>query len=171
MNKSLLSEQARCEQLPSSSENYTPYLRPTTRDNVEHMETLVTDRMEVMEMVYVRLHHLPPLGYRIDLQNWKFILDESTTPFVLRMWQMAQDQVPINQIVEKITEEGFRTPLRGRTGGKPIHRSTLYDMLRDPFYAGIVRAGTRACRGFHQPLVTDEEFLKVQWLLSQRRRN
>ena len=171
MNKSLLSQQAGCEQLASSPSKYTPYLGPTTRDNVEHMESLVNDRMEIMEMVYVRLHHLPPLGYRIDLQNWKFVLDESVVPAVRKMWELALAELPINQIVLKITEEGFRTPLRGRTGGKPIHRSTLYDILRDPFYAGIILAGARACRGFHEPLVSDAEFLKVQWLLSDRRRN
>lgn len=133
--------------------------------------TFVTDPQVVMEMIYARLHHLPPLGYRIDLRTWSFVADEEVATNMKQAWEQILSGKRINLVVREMNEHGFRTPVRGRTGGKPLHRSTLYDILRDPFYAGYIRAGEKLCKGLHKPLVTQEEFLKTQFLLEERRKH
>jgi len=82
------------------------------------------------------------------------------------------DGIPIDQVRVIANEEmGVRTPIRGKLGGKPLARGAFYKMLRDLFYAGAVRIGGELSRGFHEPMVSIEEFMKVQELMQKRRRN
>lgn len=134
------------------------------------MRTFTITEQERLEIVYARLHRLPPLGYKLDLPNWTFVFDETVAPTVKDIWNQALSGASTRAILEKIGD-GFRTPIRGRTGGRPLHRSTLHDMLRDPFYAGYIRSGEKLCKGLHESMVTEENFLKVQYMLSERRRH
>lgn len=44
-------------------------------------------------------------------------------------------------------------------------------MLSDPFYAGVIRFRGKIVEGLHDPMVTKDEYLRVQQLLRKRRRN
>ncbi|MDA1191867.1 MAG: hypothetical protein O3A46_09330, partial [Candidatus Poribacteria bacterium] len=73
------------------------------------------------------------------------------------------------QILKIATEKwGYRTAPRRKLGGKPMSRSMLYAIFRDPFYYGwyeYPRGGGNWYQGKHAPMVTREEFERVGLLL------
>ncbi len=138
---------------------------------VADMITFISNQQEVREMVYARLHHLPPVGYQIDLPNWRFVVDPVLGPLVKKAWELVLGEIPVDQVLRMLNDEEFRTPRRGLLGGKPLHRKTLYNLLKDPFYTGYICADEKFCRGYHEPLVAEDGFTKVQTLLARRRRN
>ncbi len=72
----------------------------------------------------------------------------------------------ILNIVNK--EWGFKTPQ-----GKPMSRSTIYNILTRPFGYGIFEypvGSGKWHKGTHEPLMTEEEFDKIQFLLGREGR-
>jgi hypothetical protein len=62
-------------------------------------------------------------------------------------------------------EWGFRTPKKKRIGGKPLAISTVYRILTNPFYSGIIEWGGQIFPGKHEAVVTLDEFSRVRELL------
>ncbi len=83
---------------------------------------------------------------------------------VRKLWDMAltgtYTVAEITRIADR--ELGLRQPLRDKIGGNPLSYSATYAMFRNPFYMGKVRYGGQLIDGKHQPMVTEEEFYKVQ---------
>ena len=57
---------------------------------------------------------------------------------------------------------GLRSIKRRRIGGKPLSLSSIYRILNDPFYAGVIRWNGQLYPGQHKPMITLEEFEVVQ---------
>jgi hypothetical protein len=74
-----------------------------------------------------------------------------------RIWQMARDRW------------GLRTPKSKRIGGKPLALSAVYRILKHPFYAGILIWHGNTYQGAHEPVITVEEYKRVQDLLHRKR--
>ena len=64
-------------------------------------------------------------------------------------------------------EWGFRTPKTKKTGGKPLSLSTIYRTLTNPFYAGVLEWGGDTYPGKHEPVVSMDEFERVQAILGR----
>jgi DNA invertase Pin-like site-specific DNA recombinase len=114
---------------------------------------------------------LAPLGYRNDLAGKTLVLDPDRSPLVRKIWDLAlasYSPVEILRIANK--EWGFRTPRRKKSGELPLARSTLYKLLTNPFYYGLVVYSGESYPGAHQPLVTKDEFDRVQELLGRPNR-
>ena len=62
---------------------------------------------------------------------------------------------------------GFRTPKRKRIGGVPLAMSSVYKILSNPFYAGIIEWGGQTYPGKHEPVVSIDEFQRVRQLLDR----
>jgi site-specific DNA recombinase len=62
---------------------------------------------------------------------------------------------------------GFRTPQKKRIGGTALAMSTVYKILSNPFYAGIIYWNGQTYPGKHEPVVTIAEFDKVRSLLDR----
>lgn len=111
-----------------------------------------------------------PLGYRNDPATKTILPDPIHFPLVRRMFDMvlARSHSP-REIVRIAREEwGFLTPRSKRSGGKPIAPSTIYKLLANPFYSGIIEWNGTTYAGSHQPVVTEAEFERVQEILEQR---
>ena len=63
-------------------------------------------------------------------------------------------------------EWGFRTPIRKRIGGSPLAMSSIYNILNNPFYAGIIVWDGKTFPGRHEPVVSIDQFQMVQKLLN-----
>jgi hypothetical protein len=133
--------------------------------------SITTKQQEVFEIIYARLHHLPPIGYKTDLPNLRFLVDEPAAAFVRRAFDLVSSGERIDEVRETLTNDGFKTPVHGKIGGNPVSRKSFYNMLNDPFYAGYLRDDDQFCKGFHEPLVTTKEFVKVQQTMAKRRKN
>ena len=63
---------------------------------------------------------------------------------------------------------GFLTPKK-RNGGKPLAMSSIYKILNNPFYAGIIIWNGQSHPGRHEPVVSIDEFQQVRHLLDRHR--
>lgn len=115
------------------------------------------------------LPHTPPLGYLNEKESKTIIADPDRFPLVQRMWQlMLTGAYPPRRIWEIATEEwGLRTVRRKRVGGKPPSLSSWYYILTNPFYAGVLELEGKTFPGKHPPMITVNEFERVQKLLGR----
>jgi len=108
---------------------------------------------------------MPPLGYHneksINRGQNRIFVDEERAPTVRRMFEMvAFEGMSGRQIYTWLQETGFRT----RTG-KRVTLSSIYLMLRNPFYYGSFEFPKNSgnwYKGAHEPLITKELFDRVQ---------
>lgn len=111
-----------------------------------------------------------PTGYLNDVLNKTIIKDPERFELVRRMWDlMLTGNYNPTKIVEIANHEwGFLTPKRHRSGGKPLADSMVYKMFTNKFYTGIVCYNGNEYQGAHEPMVTLDEFERVQFLLGSR---
>lgn len=91
-------------------------------------------------------------------------------PIVKEMWRlMLTGNYRTPKVVDIANNKlGYLTPKHKRIGGKPMAYSAAYVMFRDPFYYGMFefpKGSGNWFRGRHTPMVTEEEFMKVQEML------
>ncbi|MGQ9777901.1 MAG: recombinase family protein [Thermodesulfobacteriota bacterium] len=113
-----------------------------------------------------------PLGYLNDKTNERGKREIKKDPerfeLVRKMWQMMLTGLYTPPKIAKIANEewGFRSPK-----GKLMARSTIYQLFSNPFYYGWFEypAGSgNWYQGAHEPMVTVEEYDRVQILLGRK---
>ena len=96
-----------------------------------------------------------------------------TYELIERAWRLIMEgKCRVPQLLEMLNEEwGYRSPVRGKLGGKPMWLSEMYEMLKDPFYYGLFEY-PKDSGSWHKwqgkPMLTEEEFMKVQMLLGAK---
>lgn len=115
-----------------------------------------------------------PIGYlnthnRNKGEN-KIIRDEKMFPMIRKMWDMMlTGAYTPPQILDVATKEwGLRAKETRRGGNKPMARSAIYHMFNNPFYYGEFYYGGVLYKGSHEPMITAEEFDRVQKLLGRK---
>ena len=111
-----------------------------------------------------------PLGYRNCPETKTIIPDPQQFTIIRQIFDLflTGAYTPL-QIVKIARDEwGYLTPRRNRSGGRPLGRSSIYQMLSNPFYKGVIVWGGVTYPGKHEPMVTAEEFGRVQLLLKGR---
>lgn len=111
-----------------------------------------------------------PEGYLNDKANKDVVIDPDRFPLVRRMWDMMlTGQYTPAKIADIANHEwGYLTVQRRKLGGKPLTRSTIYYMFANIFYAGYIRHNGEHHKGSHTPMISLEEFDKVQELLGSK---
>ena len=98
-------------------------------------------------------------------------IDKQRFPVLRKCWDlMLTGSTTPPKILKKLNEEwGYRTPKTQKTGGGPMSRSAIYRMFNNPFYAGLIKHqdGTWK-KGAHEPMVTLEEYDRVQRILGKK---
>jgi hypothetical protein len=97
------------------------------------------------------------------------IKDPERFDILRRSWDMmlTAKYLP-SQILNVMNNEwGLRTRKTKREGGKALSRSGLYRIFSDPFYAGLFRYNGKLHQGQHEPMITIDEFDRVQVLLGK----
>ena len=109
----------------------------------------------------------PPIGYLTSLEDRTIIADPLRFDLVRRMWHMMLTGVHTpKSILEVATREwGLRTKQRHKTGGELVGLGTLYAIFGNIFYAGVFYWALELLPGKHPPMITLEEFDRVQKLL------
>lgn len=111
-----------------------------------------------------------PTGYLNKLEDHTIIVDPACFPLLRRAWdEMLTGTYTVKQILDHLNNHwGFRTHQRKRSGGKPLSESMLYKIFNDPFYKGVIARNGIDYRGSHEPMVTPEEFDRVQSLFKRK---
>ncbi|MCI3133124.1 recombinase family protein [Phenylobacterium aquaticum] len=111
--------------------------------------------------------NMAPLGYRNDPVTKTIAIDPIYFTLVRRMFDLVLSGGRSSREIARIAREdwGMRSPQRPRSGGRPIGTSSLHKMLTNPFYAGVFVWEGELHQGKHAPVLTLEDFRRVQELL------
>lgn len=113
--------------------------------------------------------NLARLGYLNDRLNKTIVKDTERFDLVRKMWDlMLTGNYTTRQIHDVMSKWGFTTVQRKHRGGKPLSLSGLYSMFRSKFYAGIIQWNDLEYQGVHEPMITIDEYNRVQELLSRK---
>jgi len=110
-----------------------------------------------------------PLGYKNELLEHTIIEDPERFQLVRKMWEMmlTGNYTP-PQIREIVNNEwGFRTAKTKRSGGVGIANSVIYKLFTNIFYTGMFEWTGRVYNGNHKPMITLEEYDRVQVILGR----
>ena len=117
-----------------------------------------------------------PLGYlnnknRIEEEK-DIVRDPKRFPLLRKMWEMMlAGDYTLSQIVEIANKDwNFEMRRFKRRGGGPLLKSRLHKIFADSFYSGIIRYNGELHPGKHEPMVTQEEFRRVQNILGKDKR-
>ncbi len=108
----------------------------------------------------------PPNGYKTigETGHKIHVIDEDTAPFVRKMFELyLTGNYSTKRLSKKMYAEGMRSQL-----GHKLPHSRIHSLLREPFYIGKIKWNDELYEGKHQPLITVEQFNKVQAMLTSR---
>jgi site-specific DNA recombinase len=105
-----------------------------------------------------------------DKGNKKIQSDPVRFPLIKKAWELMLTGFHTPpEILKKLNNEwGYRTPKQKRQGGKPMSRSMIYKVFTDTFYYGEFEYQEKLYTGKHEPMITREEFERVQILLGRK---
>lgn len=111
-----------------------------------------------------------PQGYMNDVINKTIIKDSERFDLIKKMWGlMLTGSYSPPQILEIVNKEwGYLTRKCRRSGERPMSRSEIYRIFSDPFYYGFFKYGGKIYKGNQEPMITIEEFERVQELLGKK---
>jgi len=105
-----------------------------------------------------------PLGYINDYKNHAILPDPEKAPFVRKMFELyAAGNYSLEELLREIRSWG----LLGKAG-KPVRKSSLASILRNPFYYGVMRFNSELFDASHPPLVSKKLFDNVQEVLEHK---
>lgn len=116
------------------------------------------------------LPNLAPLGYLNNKEFRTIEKDPERFRLVRKMWSlMLTGNYTTPQVLSKANKEwGFRTRKFKRTGGSELSGSGIYKIFTNPFYTGIIEYAGRQYEGKHEPMITLQEYDRVQALLRRK---
>ncbi len=116
-----------------------------------------------------------PLGYK-NIKNpnptcrydQKIIgIDPDKASFIKQAFLMYASQ---EHTIFSIRQYFHQNGIRGQSG-RPVSYSLVHNILKNPFYYGLMRWGGMESQGLHQPLIDKNIFDRVQYILSKRGEN
>lgn len=117
----------------------------------------------------------PPLGYKskrtlIGNQDIRtVIVDKERAPFVQEAFDLyATGNWTTKTLAAHLEQRGLRSRETLKVASRPVKAKTIQEVLRNPYYMGVVVYCGRRATGRHKPLVDPDTFDRVQALLSAR---
>ncbi|MFA6253053.1 MAG: recombinase family protein [Patescibacteria group bacterium] len=116
---------------------------------------------------------LAPQGYMNELISKTIIKDPERFDVMRRVWDlMLTGKYSAIKILDIINNEwDYKTRKTKRAGGKAMSQSEIYRILKDPFYYGYFKYNGKLYEGKHEPMITMEEYERVQELLGRKTRS
>lgn len=116
------------------------------------------------------LPNLAPAGYLNDKVENIITKDAERFSLISKMWElMLTGAYTPPQILTIANEDwGYLTRKTKKLGGKPLSRSGIYRIFTNIFYAGILEHNGRQYEGKHEPMITLDEFDRVQMLMGRK---
>ncbi|MBV9468318.1 MAG: recombinase family protein, partial [Abitibacteriaceae bacterium] len=119
---------------------------------------------------------IAPIGYVNNYNDQKGAHTIGPDPdrfgLVRRMWDLMLTGAYTPPRIAEIanTEWGFRTRRRPHSGDKPMSRNGIYAVFSNPFYYGWFSYNGQLHKGSHEPMITEDQFWRVQKLLGRNGR-
>jgi site-specific DNA recombinase len=107
-----------------------------------------------------------PFGYKNDKINKTIVVDENRAPYIRRAFELyATGAYGLNQVVEILYEEGFRSKV-----GTKVRKNQIHHFLNNKFYIGLMNRQGKIYQGNHEALVSRATFDQAQEVLHGRLR-
>ena len=108
-------------------------------------------------------------GYRNNHEKLQGLRDISAHPTYFPLMRKLFDlALTGNYSIERLVKEAADLGIRSSKSGKPICKSWMHRLLRDPFYTGKFIYCGKMYQGQHPALLTDEEFNLLQDIVEGR---
>lgn len=110
-----------------------------------------------------------PLGYHNDRETKTITKDAVRFPLIRNMFELmlTGSYSPTKIAFMARDEWHLTTPQRKRSGGVPLAVGSVYQILRNPFYAGVIVWNGQTYAGKHEPVVNLDEFERIQKLIAR----
>lgn len=115
-------------------------------------------------------NYRPPPGYLEERTTKTIVKDPERFDLVRRAWDLfLTGTMRPAQLLRVLNGEwGYRGRKSKRQGGGPMPLCTLYKLLGNPYYMGLIRLRSGdTYKGAHEPMVTPQEFDRTQELLGR----
>ena len=114
-----------------------------------------------------------PLGYKADPANEKgaklTLVDEERFPLVRQLWDLyLTGQYSVPELEQKAAGWGLAPRATKRRPSPKLHASSIYKILRNPFYAGQFEWDGKMYEGNHERMISIEEYEQAQKILGGR---
>ncbi|MDQ3075793.1 MAG: recombinase family protein [bacterium] len=116
---------------------------------------------------------LAPLGYlntKHEVRGENYITkDNERFDLIKKAWKlMLTGEYTIPKLLKVMNNDwGIRTRKTRHRGGNPVNKSTMYGIFTNIFYTGMFLYRGVLSNGKHEPMITTDEFDKVQMLLGK----
>jgi site-specific DNA recombinase len=117
----------------------------------------------------------PPIGYRskrtlIGNQDIRtVIVDKERAPYIQEAFDLyATGNWTTKTLAAHLEQRGLRSRETPKVASRPVKAKTIQEVLRNPYYVGVVVYCGRRVIGRHKKLVDPDTFDRVQALLSAR---
>ncbi|MEH3036219.1 MAG: recombinase family protein [Sphingomonas adhaesiva] len=112
---------------------------------------------------------VPPLGYKPNGRTLAIV--EVEADLVRELFERYLNVGVVRQLAIGLERDGIRVPRRTTTSGKPLGggwftRGQLYQILRNPIYAGQIAHRELLYPGQHAAIIDDDTFRQAQELLA-----
>lgn len=105
-----------------------------------------------------------PLGYVYDHRLRNIVLEPKEAKIVKKIFEeFATGKYGLTAISHRLAEFGVKS-----SNGKPRSNSSIYNLLTNELYIGIMRWKGELFQGSYQPLIAKQLFAKVQEVLKER---
>jgi site-specific DNA recombinase len=112
-----------------------------------------------------------PTGYLNDIATKTIVRDTERFTLIRNIFDLfLTGSYSVKEIMLETRTWGLKSRQRKKMGGKYLSLSNIYYLLSNPFYAGTVLWGGDAHVGAHEPMLTHEEFERVQKILHKESR-
>ena len=114
--------------------------------------------------------HLAPIGYLNDRLERTIIEDPERFALIRKIWDLmlTGGYTPPKILDMANNDWGLRTRKHKKIGGKELSRSLIYKILTNIFYTGVIAQDDKQYKGKHKPMITLDEFDRVQMLLGRK---
>jgi hypothetical protein len=105
-----------------------------------------------------------PLGYLNDKLAHKIIVDPIRSKYIVHAFELfSTGKYGHPEVANILFEEGFRS-----RGNCKVPKSSIYRILSDSFYYGLMKSGGKLYKGNHTPLISQELFDTVHGIMQER---
>ncbi|MBI5022699.1 MAG: recombinase family protein [Candidatus Magasanikbacteria bacterium] len=108
----------------------------------------------------------PPAGYKPDRDTGTVVKDPVRFPLVRRAFDLILRGTRPSEALQALNQVwGYRTDARAGREGRPLSMSRFYEILGNPFYAGLLVYNREVYQGRHDPMLSPPEFDQIQKIL------